>query len=95
MSLSSFFGMRTTVRLPDQLMVRVKRLALDTNRSVTRVISDALTAELSQHARAAARPCLVLPTDGTGGLHAGVALDRNADLLDIMDGDDVQASRTR
>lgn len=80
--------MRTTVRLPDDLMRAVKRHAAATDRTLTAVIEDALRAALARSERAAsagAEP-LGLPTWGHGGTRQGVDLDDSAALRDHMDG---------
>lgn len=80
--------MRTTVRLPDDLMKAVKRLAAETDRTLTAVIEDALRAALARRegpAPAHGEP-LGLPTWGRGGTRPGVDLDDSASLRDHMDG---------
>ena len=67
--------MRTTIRLPDDLLDAAKQRALDTGRTLTRVIEDALRAELA----------VALPAYGSGGLRPGVDLDDSASLLDAME----------
>lgn len=78
--------MRTTVQLPDDLLKAAKRHAVDTGRTLTAVIEDALRATLAG-ADAQGRPEPVdLPTYGSGGGLPGVDLDDAAALLDLMDG---------
>ena len=77
--------MRTTVQLPDDLLKAAKRHAVDTGRTLTAVIEDALRATLAG-ARAQGGPEPVdLPTYGSGGVLPGVDLDDAAALLDLMD----------
>ena len=40
--------MRTTVRLPDSLMRQIKRLAVETDRTLTQVIEDSLREALAR-----------------------------------------------
>jgi hypothetical protein len=80
--------MRTTVRLPDDLMRQVKRFAAETDRTLTQVIEDALRAALTRRIEAASVERFHLPTFGRGGLRPGVNLDDSAGLLDIMEGRD-------
>lgn len=76
--------MRTTIRLPDDLIVRAKRLAIETDRSLTRVIEDALRSELARR-DSPVRERKPIPTFG-GKLLPGVDLDNSAALLDLMEG---------
>jgi hypothetical protein len=78
--------MRTTVRLPEDLMKAAKRRAVETDRTLTEVIEDALRAALAQRKEAGAPALVELPTYGSGGVLAGVDLDDTAALLDVMDG---------
>lgn len=81
--------MRTTVRLPDDLMRQVKRLAVETDRTLTRVIEDALREILArQRRRETSDPPIEpveLPTFCGTGLAPGVDLDDSAALLDLME----------
>ncbi len=77
--------MRTTVRLPDDLMRAAKRRAVDTGRTLTDVIADALRSELSRGAEAPSSSSVELPTFGEGGVLPGVDLDDSAALLDLME----------
>lgn len=77
--------MRTTIRLPDDLLEAAKRHAVDTGRTLTKVIEDALRAALSRQESGPRADAVELPTFGTGGLRPGVDLDDSASLLDLMD----------
>lgn len=66
-------------------MTAAKRHALETGRTLTELIEDALRAALSQGERSAVREPIVLPTYGSEGLRPGVDLDDSAALLDLMD----------
>jgi len=68
-------------------MREVKRLAAETDRTITRVIEDALREALTRRVTAGRRSRTRLPTDGTGGLRPGVDLADTTALLDLMDGD--------
>lgn len=81
-----YICMRTTVQLPDDLMKAAKRHAVDTGRTLTAVIEDALRAELAREGAEAANEPVDLPTFGSEGLLPGVDLDDTADLLDAMEG---------
>lgn len=78
--------MRTTVRLPDELLKAAKRRALETGRTLTDVIEDALRAALAREEGEAGGEPVRLPTFGSGGTLPGVDLDDTAALLDMMEG---------
>lgn len=77
--------MRTTVRLPDDLMRAAKRRASQTGRTLTQLLEDCLRSELSQ-ARAARRVSEPLPTYSGGGVRPGVDLSDGSALEDVMGG---------
>lgn len=77
--------MRTTVRLPDELMRAAKRRAQETGRSLTQLLEDSLRAELRQPARAR-RVSEPLQTYGGDGLRPGVDLSDSSALEDLMSG---------
>ncbi|MGH7476978.1 MAG: YlcI/YnfO family protein [Longimicrobiales bacterium] len=78
--------MRTTVRLDPHLLADAKRLALETGRTLTRVIEDALREALARRAQPRAREPVELPTFRGAGLQPGVDLDDSSGLLDLMEG---------
>ncbi len=79
--------MRTTIRLDDHLLREAKARAARAGRSLNEFIEDAVrSAVLDDHQAASAAP--VIPVfRGGRGLHPGVDLDSNAELLELM-GDD-------
>lgn len=77
--------MRTTVRLPDELMRAAKRRAQQTGRTLTQLLEDCLRNELRQPTRAS-RVSEPLPTYGGQGLRPGVDLTDSSALDDLMDG---------
>jgi hypothetical protein len=77
--------MRTTVRLDDQLLADVKKLAIDTGRTFTEVVEDALRAALAQRREKTRSKPIKLHTCGGKGLQPGVDLSNNAALADLMD----------
>ena len=77
--------MRTTIRLPDDLLADLKQLAARSNRTLTRVIEDALREALSRRRRKAAPPPVHLTTFDGDGLQPGVDLDDTAALLDHLE----------
>ena len=78
--------MRTTVRLHPDLLAAAKKLAVDTDRTLTEVIEDALREVLARHKDAPRRRRVRLNTFGKGGPRPGVDLNRNASVLDLMEG---------
>ena len=78
--------MRTTIRLDDQLLTEAKRLALESGRTLTAVIEDAVREVVMRRKDAPKAKKTRLITDGGKGLRPGVCLDNNAALLDIMEG---------
>jgi hypothetical protein len=78
--------MRTTIRLDDQLLTEAKRLALESGRTLTAVIEDAVREVVARRKKTPKTKKTRLITDGGRGLRPGVCLDNNAALLDIMEG---------
>lgn len=79
---------RTTIRLPKDLARAVKRLAAETDRTMTEVIEEALREALARRERAPEARKVRLPTFAGGGLRPGVDLDDSAALLEVMEGSD-------
>ena len=77
--------MRTTVRLDDDLLVEIKKIAAQADRTLTSVIEDALREMLARQQRAEARTPVRLTTVSGGGLQPGVDLDDSAALLALME----------
>ncbi len=80
--------MRTTVRLDDQLHAAAKRRALETGRTLSAVIEDALRQALARRLPGREAKRIRLPVCGRGGLRPGVDLADGAALRDRMDGTD-------
>ena len=78
--------MRTTIRLDDELLREAKAYAASTDRTLTRLIEDALREALARRKQSAKRVRVELPTSGGGGLQPGVDLDNSAALWDLTDG---------
>jgi hypothetical protein len=80
---------RTTVRLPQDLLVRAKRKAAAEGRTLTSLIEDGLRAVVSDTGtpdKAATRRRIVLPVSkATGGLLPGVDLTRFSDYQEMED----------
>jgi hypothetical protein len=81
--------MRTTINLPDQLVLQAKKAALESNTTLTEIIANALREALTRRSRKNANKKKTrLITYGSGGTLPGIDLDNSAALLDIMDGID-------
>jgi hypothetical protein len=78
--------MRTTVNLPDDLVLQAKKAALEADTTLTEIIANALREALGKRGNKKARRDFKVITSGSGGLLPGVDLDDTSALLDIMDG---------
>jgi hypothetical protein len=78
--------MRTTINLPDDLILQAKKAALDTGTTLTEIIANALREALVRRRSKKARREFKVNISGSGGLLPGVDLDDTSALLDIMDG---------
>lgn len=85
--------MRTTLRLDDHLLADIKKLAIDTDRTFTEVVEDALRLVLAKRREAKRTPSTKLHTCGGKGLQPGVDLSSNPALQDLMDEFDGLARR--
>jgi hypothetical protein len=77
--------MRTTIRLDEDLLAQAKRHALETGRTLTAVIEDALRESLARRREHGRRAPVRLPTFSGGGLLPGVDLDDAVALRDRME----------
>jgi Ribbon-helix-helix protein, copG family len=78
--------MRTTVRLDDHLLRKVRQYAVREGKTMTAVLREALLAYLARPASGGAAEPLDLPRSGRGGTLPGVDLDDTAALHEVMDG---------
>ncbi|MBV9037373.1 MAG: hypothetical protein JO182_22980 [Acidobacteriaceae bacterium] len=79
--------MRTTVRLDEALLTEAKKLAVDTNRTLTAVIEDALQEVVRRRRMATLQKSkITLPVFTGRGLRPGVDLDNSSAVLDITEG---------
>ena len=76
--------MRTTVRLDKTLMREAKRYAAEHNKTLTKIIEEALREKLTR--KQPELQIFELRTFDGGGLQPGVNLDDNAATRDLMDG---------
>ena len=79
--------MRTTVRLPDEVMEEVKEYAFERGVSMTEVFEEALREHLARAKQPRRRSKSVnLPSFAGDGLQAGADLHDGVALLDLMEG---------
>jgi hypothetical protein len=78
--------MRTTVRLPEDLLRRAKRKAAAEGRTLTALIEDGLRTVVDERPKSPKRRRVVLPVSkATGGPRPGVDLTRLSDIQEIED----------
>ena len=80
--------MRTTVRLDDELLAEVKRLAARRGMTLTAVLDEALREMLARRAQGGPARPPKLPSFKGRGLQPGVDLDDSAALLELMESAD-------
>ena len=78
--------MRTTINLPDDLVLQAKKAALESETTLTEIIANALREALSKRPRKPQKKKTRLITYGKGGTFPGIDISDSATLLDIMDG---------
>jgi plasmid stability protein len=89
--MSRHMAVRTTVRLPEDLLARAKRKAAAEGRTLTALIEDGLRRVVSGEAKPSKRKPVALPVSkATGGLHLGVDLARGSDYQDREDAEYVE-----
>ena len=79
--------MRTTVRLPPDLLSAAKRHAAATGRSFTALLEDALRLALTSERTPSLPTAVALPTFGSEGAWPGVDLDRGGVRAAAGDGE--------
>jgi len=86
--------MRTTIRLPEDLLKRAKRKAAAEDRTLTSLIEEGLRAVVDERGKPAKRRRVVLPVSkATGGLLPGVDLTRLSDYQEMEDREYVARSK--
>ena len=78
--------MRTTVTIPDDLLRRARKAALERSCTLSTLVEEALRKALASTGPAAKTRPTRLATFGGRGIRPGVDLDNSADLLDRMEG---------
>jgi hypothetical protein len=77
--------MRTTINLPEDLMIQIKKLATATHSTVTALIEETLREGLARRRPQRRASRATLPTYGKQGPLPGVDIDDTASLLDVME----------
>lgn len=77
--------MRTTINLPDDLMRAAKQEALDSSRTFTQVVEEALRTTLAARSRDGTQRVRVQLPTSAGAPRPGVDLDDSALLLELME----------
>lgn len=78
--------MRTTVRLPGELLTKAKEFAHERGTTLTALIEEGLIMVLERAPKAGKmKPVRVPVSKSTGGLQPGVDLSDSAALLDAME----------
>ncbi len=80
--------MRTTINLPDDLILQAKKAALEADTTLTEIIANALREALVRRKQSTQRKKFKMITYGKGGTYPGVDISDTSALLDIMDGID-------
>ncbi|MBA2556011.1 MAG: ribbon-helix-helix protein, CopG family [Chloroflexi bacterium] len=80
--------MRTTIRLDDELLARLKVEAARSGRTLNSVIEDAVRESLARRERLPRQRAVRHPVFAGSKLRPGVDLDDSAALLDLMEGTD-------
>jgi hypothetical protein len=80
--------MRTTINLPDDLVLQAKKAALEADTTLTEVIANALRETLARRKQKTPKKKFKIITYGKGGTYPGVDISDTSALLDLMDGID-------
>ena len=73
--------MRTTVRLPDELLERARKKAADEGRTLTSLLEEGLRTVLAEPKRTRRRRVRLPVSSASGGVHPGVDLNRSAGIV--------------
>ncbi len=77
--------MRTTVRLPDELLDRARRRAAEEGRTLTSLLEEGLKIVLAEPKTPRRSPVRLPVSRAAGGVRPGVDLNRWAELADRME----------
>lgn len=78
---------RTTVDLPDELLMQARRCAADEGTTLTALLADGLRLRLEREATPNAVPRPLTVSRNTGGMQPWIDPASNASLLDAADDD--------
>jgi predicted transcriptional regulator len=76
--------MRTTIRLDDELLRQLKKLAIEQKRTLNSLLEEAAREKLARRGRARSGQAVLLQTFRGQGVQPGVDLDDSASLLDLL-----------
>jgi hypothetical protein len=77
--------MRTTIYIPDDLLAEAKKVAAESQRTLTALVEDSLRETLARRSRPSRSGVTRLTTFGKSGPKPGVDLDDTAALVDLME----------
>lgn len=80
--------MRTTLSLDAELLQEVRRMAVESRRTMSEVVADALRVAIHANRSVSERPPVVLKTFKTGGYQPGIDPNRGASIYEAMDESD-------
>ena len=84
--------MRTTLNIQDEVLTLCQQKARERGISLDQIVNEAIRFSLQKQTTEPDEGIIEqsfeydLPVSGTGGVQPGVSLDRTADLIDLMDG---------
>jgi len=77
--------MRTTLNLDEAILAELKRLAVETHRTLSAVAEDAIRETLARIGERRTAAPVDLPTFRGRGVQPGVDIENSAALLDLLD----------
>ncbi|OHD76223.1 MAG: hypothetical protein A2V99_12255 [Spirochaetes bacterium RBG_16_67_19] len=76
--------MRTTIRLNEELLQQLKKMAIEQNRTLNSLLEEAAREKLARSNRTTGAQAVQLRTFRGQGVLPGVDLDDSASLLDLL-----------
>lgn len=80
--------MRTTLSLDDELLQEVRRMAVESRRTMSEVVADAIRVAIHANRNVSKHPPVVLKTFKTDGYQPGIDPNRGASIYEAMDESD-------
>lgn len=80
------YCMKTTIELPDELLIRAKQRAAELRRPLRALVADGLRLQLAQAARSKRRPAKIRWVTAPGGLPPGLDLSDRAKMHEWIKG---------